>query len=800
MFLQVLLVNVILFGLGSDLDALNQFLDELFFCQKQNMGSSRIAAVISAAVSRITHPHSSTGPSGLSPGYSPPAGSNHRYGLVSPGQKGTLRLSASLQDFSTFCMLDPEEGDLDYGIDSLAHAKLPRSLQRENASFSKEKALPSTSFSRKKWVRAAVCLLCVLLFFFVIYVFSRNFSAKASQFYVILDCGSTSTRIYVYEWSVGHKTDHNNLPIVVKSLPEVLQRKRNSQSGRAYQRMETEPGLDKLVRNMSGLNAVMNPLLQWAEKQIPRHARKTTPLFLYATAGVRRLPADDSAELLQELWSILRNSSFLCRKEWIKIITGMEEAYYGWIALNYHMGRLGSLPPEGTFGSLDLGGSSLQVTFENEGVIHDETSLNLTIGEVKHHLSAYSLPGYGLNDAFDKSVAYLLKKQSEIAKIDLSKGRVQVKHPCLQTGYKEQYVCSHCTALNQEGSPLVGGKHAGNQKTGRVIELLGAPHWDECSALAKITVNVSEWSSLSPVIDCDLQPCALGENLPPPHGHFYAMSGFFVVFKFFNLTSDASLHNVLQKGEEFCGTTWEIAKNSVAPQPFIEQYCFRAPYIVSLLRDGLNIVDDQVVIGSGSITWTLGVALSEAGKSFPRRMELANYRFLYSKLNPAILISLLLLSLILLICAFSWIGSCVPRLFHRPYIPLFRQRSGGNASVPSPFRSQRWSPINHVLEAASCGADHDMEVEGLSGDGRVKMPLSPKIADSGQRPFGMESSIQLMESNLHPSYSLGSLGQMQFDNGVGSFWTQHRSQMRLQSRRSQSREDLSLSVADVGKV
>ena len=97
----------------------------------------------------------------------------------------------------------------------------------------------------------------------------------------------------------------------------------------------------------------------------------------------------------------------------------------------------------------------------------------------------------------------------------------------------------------------------------------------------------------------------------------------------------------------------------------------------------------------------------------------------------------------------------------------------------------------------------------FSGDGRVKMPLSPTIAAGQHRPFGTGhgfsgSSIQLMESSLYPStssvshsYSSGSLGQMQVDNStMGSFWSPHRSQMRLQSRRSQSREDLNSSLAE----
>lgn len=101
--------------------------------------------------------------------------------------------------------------------------------------------------------------------------------------------------------------------------------------------------------------------------------------------------------------------------------------------------------------------------------------------------------------------------------------------------------------------------------------------------------------------------------------------------------------------------------------------------------------------------------------------------------------------------------------------------------------------------------------DGIAGDGRTKMPLSPTIAGSQGSPFGMghgfgdnSDGVQLMESSLYPSasgvlhsYSSNSLGQMQFDSSsMGAFWSPHRSQMRLQSRRSQSREDLNSSLAE----
>lgn len=95
------------------------------------------------------------------------------------------------------------------------------------------------------------------------------------------------------------------------------------------------------------------------------------------------------------------------------------------------------------------------------------------------------------------------------------------------------------------------------------------------------------------------------------------------------------------------------------------------------------------------------------------------------------------------------------------------------------------------------------------GDGREKVPLSPTNAATQRRAFDTGygfggNGVQLSESSLYTSssgvthsYSSGSLGQMQFDsNTMGSFRPPHRSQQRLQSRRSQSREDLHSSLAE----
>ncbi|KAL2932377.1 putative apyrase 7 [Bienertia sinuspersici] len=581
-------------------------------------------------------------------------GSDHGFSFSGPGQMSNMRLSASLQDFSLYRRLDSEGGDPNGGSDVI-NAKPAQSGRRDIASpsFSKDKVAQGNPFTRKKWIRILTILLCLLIFGFLLFVLGQFlysfWSGGASKFYVVLDCGSTGTRVYIYQASVAHKKN-GNLPIVLTSYSGGY-RKPKGQSGRAYNRMETEPGLDKLVRNSSGLKGAIKPLLRWAEKQIPKNSHKTTSLFLYATAGVRRLQTRDSDWLLNHAWSILKSSPFVSQREWVKIITGMEEAYYGWIALNYETGVLGAIPKKPTFGALDLG-------------------------------------GYGLNDAFDKSVVHLLKGMPKVSKDDLIHGNVEIRHPCLHTGYK------------RAGSPRYGEKKLGKGgKPGVPVQLIGSPNWAECSAVAKVAVNLSEWSDLSPGIDCDVQPCALSEDHPHPRGQFFAMSGFFVVYRFFNLSSEATLDDVLEKGHQFCEKSWKVAYKSVPPQPFIEQYCFRAPYIVSLLREGLHITDGQIMIGSGGTTWTQGVALVEAGKAFATKTDLHTLQLFEMKIDPVVLfansVDIITFVGLRFVCAGNWL----PR-FRRSHLPIFRHNSAPATvlNMASPFRFQRWSPISSGMQ------------------------------------------------------------------------------------------------------
>ncbi len=59
----------------------------------------------------------------------------------------------------------------------------------------------------------------------------------------------------------------------------------------------------------------LRPLLDWAAAVVPRRARARTPVFLFGTAGLRRLSGAQQGELLRHARDTLSESPFRCNLE-----------------------------------------------------------------------------------------------------------------------------------------------------------------------------------------------------------------------------------------------------------------------------------------------------------------------------------------------------------------------------------------------------------------------------------------------------------------------------------------------------
>ncbi|KAL8256915.1 hypothetical protein R6Q59_028956 [Mikania micrantha] len=309
------------------------------------------------------------------------------------------------------------------------------------------------------------------------------------------NCGSSGTRVYIYEWmlkAVATTNSNRNLefPILLRTFPDNLTEIDHHKDGCAYHCMQTEPGLDKFVGDAYGIEKSLEPLIRRAEKWVPNEKHQDTPIFVLATAGLRRLNKDIARGVLDDIENVVKLHEFKVRKDWIRVLSGEEEAYYGWIALNHHMGMFGNTSRLPTLGLLDLGGSSLQVATESKQLKGNEYGIfRSKIGSFEHQIMAASLPTFGLNEAFDRTVVMLSHSQ---AFIERDFGTFEIAHPCLSYEFTQNYTCHGCF----EGNFTRKIRKSNNF----LINLVGEPNWEKCKLLARaaaVNSSSSDWSKLS---------------------------------------------------------------------------------------------------------------------------------------------------------------------------------------------------------------------------------------------------------------------------------------------------------------
>lgn len=110
------------------------------------------------------------------------------------------------------------------------------------------------------------------------FVKARNI-LESSYYTVVVDCGSTGTRVNVFEWEKGGLIS-DNLPSLLHSYPDDLTKGPLAKQSCHYHCMQTEPGLHKFVGNASGVRASLEPLIAWAEQRVPHERHGHTPIII----------------------------------------------------------------------------------------------------------------------------------------------------------------------------------------------------------------------------------------------------------------------------------------------------------------------------------------------------------------------------------------------------------------------------------------------------------------------------------------------------------------------------------------
>ncbi|KAK7492278.1 hypothetical protein BaRGS_00016375 [Batillaria attramentaria] len=171
----------------------------------------------------------------------------------------------------------------------------------------------------------------------------RRLEAGEDQYVVVFDAGSTGTRVHIYQFRL--KDDG------VQLVNEVFQKQ--------------EPGLSEFDDDPEEGAASLQPLIDLASATVPGNQHSSTPLVFKATAGFRLLEEAEANSLLGHVRErLVSTTTFAFDLQDVAIMGGVEEGVFGWITVNYLLdGDFND-----TVAALDLGGASVQVTFETSNM------------------------------------------------------------------------------------------------------------------------------------------------------------------------------------------------------------------------------------------------------------------------------------------------------------------------------------------------------------------------------------------------------------------------------------------------
>ncbi|KAJ7481117.1 nucleoside-diphosphatase [Mycena galericulata] len=488
------------------------------------------------------------------------------------------------------------------------------------------------------------------------------------HFGIVIDAGSSGSRVQIYSWKDPRTITVEKGSVLAKSLPKV---EKGTREGEEWM-TKVEPGISSYADDPESIGVHLRPLLAHARNLVPPSLQPTTPLFLLATAGMRLLPPEKQALVLQHACTFLVTHSDFSIEDAsaagpcgssIRIITGEEEGLFGWIAVNYLMD--GFLESQTTYGFLDMGGASTQIAFEPQASHIDDqmalidVRLRLLSGEEIHHkVFVTTWLGYGTNQARERYVGQAI---NEHEKTRPEGGDDVVPDPCLPTD------------LELTEHPVHVGFSTDHAK--KTHQLVGTGSFEQCMRKTAPLLNKTA--------PCPDSPCLMnGVHVPEIDfsvSHFIGVSEYWYSSEHvFGLGGPYDFVQYERAASKFCSRPWsgilkehedaraqhrlksgdgEVEKDGKLVEignwsdkvelSRLEMQCFKAAWIANVLHEGIGmprIVDPEGnnttegekvaqqaenkglgrptfqsvdTVSDIAISWTLGKMVLEASKEVP---------------------------------------------------------------------------------------------------------------------------------------------------------------------------------------
>ncbi|XP_055416541.1 ectonucleoside triphosphate diphosphohydrolase 1 isoform X4 [Bubalus kerabau] len=141
------------------------------------------------------------------------------------------------------------------------------------------------------------------------------------KFGIVLDAGSSHTSLYIYRWPAEKENDTG----VVTQIEECKLK---------------GPGISGFAKKVNEINVYLMACMERARKVIPSIQHTETPVYLGATAGMRLLRMENKQMADKILAAVASSiSKYPFDFQGARIISGQEEGAYGWITVNYLLGK-----------------------------------------------------------------------------------------------------------------------------------------------------------------------------------------------------------------------------------------------------------------------------------------------------------------------------------------------------------------------------------------------------------------------------------------------------------------------------
>uniref|UniRef100_A0A3B3D9V1 nucleoside-triphosphate phosphatase n=1 Tax=Oryzias melastigma TaxID=30732 RepID=A0A3B3D9V1_ORYME len=442
---------------------------------------------------------------------------------------------------------------------------------------------------------------------------------------LVVDCGSSGSRVFVYCWP-----RHNGNP------HELLDIRQMRDQHRKPVVMKIKPGISELAKTPEKASDYIYPLLSFAAQHIPKNKHQETPLYILCTAGMRVLPESQQEAILEDLRTdIPVHFKFLFSDSHVEVISGKQEGVYAWIGINFVLGRFNhgdnggeaevevhvpssdqqdTLRRKRTAGVLDMGGVSTQIAYEVPKTVsfvspqQEEVAKNLlaefNLGcdahRTEHVYRVYvsTFLGFGGNAARQRYEENLIQKtviRNKLLGEHVGEtAESPLLDPCLPTDLEDQIGTS----------------------TERLY-LRGTGDFDQCRQILQPFLNRTNdtQSSLNGVY----QPAIDYSN-----SQFYGFSEFYYCTEdVLRMGGDYNASKYAAAAKGYCATKWKTLQErfdsglyaSHADYHRLKYQCFKSAWMYEVFHSGFSFptnyknLKTALLVYEKEVQWTLGAIL-----------------------------------------------------------------------------------------------------------------------------------------------------------------------------------------------